>query len=128
MIVNEISLNIEELLKNVLPEKKREAFIKVGTLVQNKAKERCKAQTGTLRNSISYVIDDGQSYSVYRSEGSGMNKKLIEEHTSVNGTTSQVSIGTNVEYAPYHHNNNPFLQSAIDENIDAIKGCFNNLL
>lgn len=98
-VVNEISLNIKEIVDKLLPEQKQAALIKVGTLVQNESKLRCGVKTGILRNSISYVADE-----------------------------NQVSIGTNVEYAPFHHKNNPFLQSGIDENLDKIENCFTELL
>lgn len=123
MVENEIPMNIEDLLNRIMPEQKRKALAKAGTLVQNEAKERCKVDTGILRNSISYVIDDGDSYSIFSSEGTGKNKTLIEQSSSVGGDGSTVTIGTNVEYAHYHHNKNPFLRDAIDQNLDGIREC-----
>ena len=37
-------------------------------------------------------------------------------------------IGSNVEYAPYHHNNNPFLEDALSENYQEILECFKGVL
>lgn len=98
-VVNEISLNIEKVLKELLPEQKNKALNKAGQMVENKAKEKCGVDTSTLRNSITHQA-----------------------------TEDRVDIGTNVEYAPYHHNNNPFLQDALEENLKDVEKCFNDLL
>lgn len=99
MIENEISLNIEKIIKDVLPDAKIKALTKIGVLVQNEAKKRCGVDTGVLRNSINYNVKD-----------------------------SSVEIGSNIEYAPFHHNHNKFLQEAINENIIKINKCFDELL
>ena len=100
--MNEISKNIGRLLNDVLPEKIYEALEKAGQIVENEAKKNCPVDTGALRASINHeVSEDGKS----------------------------VVIGTNVEYAPYvHEQTKPFLQNAVDENIDRIQDCFKGLL
>ena len=99
MIVNEIALNIDEIINKLLPEQKMKALDRAGQIIENEAKTRCGVDTGVLRNSIIHMTDE--------------NKTII---------------GSNVEYAPYHHNKNRFLQEAIDQNMGRIESCFSELL
>lgn len=98
-VVNEISLNIEDVLKNLLPEQIESALDRAGQLVENEAKKKCGVDSGILRASITHQ-----------------------------GEENAVHIGSNVEYGPYHHAKNPFLQEALDENMQEILNCFNSLL
>ena len=98
-VVNEISLNIEDVLKNLLPEQISAALERAGQLVENESKKKCGVDSGILRASITHQVEE-----------------------------NAVHIGSNVEYGPYHHDKNPFLQEAIDENMQEILDCFNNIL
>lgn len=98
-VVNEISLNIEDVLKNLLPEHISEALERAGQLVENESKKKCGVDSGILRASITHQVEENAVY-----------------------------IGSNVEYGPYHHDKNPFLQEAIDENMQEILDCFSNIL
>lgn len=98
-VVNEISLNIDDVLKHLLPEHIEEALERAGQLVENESKKKCGVDSGILRASITHQTEEGA-----------------------------VHIGSNVEYAPYHHARNPFLQETLDENMKEILNCFNDLL
>ncbi len=65
-------------------------------MIDESAKEKCHVRTGILRNSINHEITE-------------TNEKILLE------------IGSVIDYAPYHHDMNPFLQDAVDENLDNIK-------
>ena len=99
MVINEISLNLERVLTQLLPQQKLDALERAGQLVENNAKQKCGVQSGVLRASITHEVE-----------------------------ADKVTIGTNVEYAPYHHLNNEFLQESLDENMDGILNCFTRLL
>lgn len=98
-VINEISLNINDILKHLLPEQIEAALERAGQLVENESKKKCGVDSGILRASITHQAEEGA-----------------------------VHIGSNVEYAPYHHAKNQFLQEALDENMQEILNCFNNLL
>lgn len=98
-VLNEVSLNIDKIVNQLLPQQIEAALDKVGQVVENEAKKKCGVDSGILRASITHK-------------------------TAANA----VVIGSNVEYAPYHHENNQFLQGAIDENMDKIIKCFSELL
>lgn len=100
--MNEVNINLNRLINDILPVKLAEALEKAGQIVENDAKRKSPVDTGTLRASINHeVADDNKS----------------------------VTIGTNVEYAPYvHEKTKPFLQMAMDENLDKIQDCFKGLL
>jgi HK97 gp10 family phage protein len=127
----EVHLNVDEIVNKLLPEALAKGLQKAGQIVENDAKKNCAVSDGVLRASITHVVD-------------------IEE--------SSVSIGTNVEYAPYvefgtgqysedgrktpwiyttadgetyiSHGQKaqPFLQPAVDNNLDKIIEQFENLL
>ncbi len=126
----EVYLN-KELIDKLLPEALIKGLEKSGQLIENEAKRKVAVDDGILRSSITHEVD--------------------EENFSV-------TIGTNVEYAPYvefptgiHAQDGrqtpwtyqdakgewhttegteaqPFLQPAVDENINNIVKQFENLL
>ena len=97
--MNEISLNIENVIKNILPSVIDKGLDKAGYIVENDAKRKVGVDTATLRKSITHDVEEGICY-----------------------------IGSNVEYAPYHHEKNPFLEDSIQENLQEIKNCFEGVL
>lgn len=126
----EFTLN-EELINKLLPEAIIKGLEKAGQLVENEAKKNCSVNDGILKASIINQVDEDNL---------------------------NVSIGTNVEYAPYVHEGtgiynpegrktawiyetadgqtyishgqkaNPFLRDAVDSNLDKIPQLFENLL
>lgn len=97
--MNEISLNLENIINNILPSAIERGLDRAGYIVENSAKVKCGVDTGTLRRSVTHDVEGGTCY-----------------------------IGSNIEYAPYHHNKNPFLEDAIQENLQEIKDCFKGVL
>lgn len=131
MANSEVYLNIQKLIDELLPEALAKGLEKAGQIVENSAKKLVAVDDGILRASISHAVD---------------------------AENSSVSIGTNVEYAPYveygtgiynpegrktpwiyttadgqtyiSHGQKaqPFLQPAVDSNLDKIVEQFENLL
>lgn len=97
--MNEISLNIENIINNILPSAIQQGLDRAGYIVENSAKVKCGVDTGTLRKSITHDVEGGTC-----------------------------CIGSNIEYAPYHHNKNPFLEDSIQENLQEIMDCFKGVL
>ncbi len=129
--MNEVSLNIQKVINELLPEAIKEGLEAVGQFVENESKKNSPVDDGTLRASISHDVEDNTVY-----------------------------IGSNVEYAPYVHQGtgiyatdgggrqtpwtyqdakgkwhttkgqkpNPFLQKAVDQNMDKLVKPFENLL
>lgn len=97
--MNEININIGKLIKNILPEQIEKSLEKASQIVENEAKKKCPVDTGVLRASINHEVDKNEA-----------------------------TIGTNVEYGIYVHEAKPFLQDAIDQNIDEIRNCFKGML
>ena len=97
--MNEISLNLENIINNILPSAIQQGLDRTGYIVENSAKVKCGVDTGTLRRSITHDVEGDTCY-----------------------------IGSNIEYAPYHHTKNPFLEDAIQENMQEIKDCFRGVL
>lgn len=98
-VINTVSLNLEKFIKDKLPQEIKNGLEMSGTYVQNEAKGNCGVDTGTLRNSITHEVED-----------------------------DECTIGSNVEYADYHHTKNPFLQDVADSKMTEIveyfvKGC-----
>jgi len=75
-----------------------EAFEEIGVIAEGYAKSACPVDTGRLRNSISFEADD-----------------------------RKVSVGTNVEYAPYielgtsKHSPQPFIRPSIEDHINQFR-------
>ena len=97
--MNDISINIGKLIEKTLPEAIEKGLERSGQIVENSAKQKCGVATGTLRKSITHEVDE-----------------------------KVCCIGSNVEYAPYHHNNNPFLEDALMENYQEILESFKGVL
>lgn len=86
---------------------REQALIASAIIVEKDAKLNCPVDTGRLRASITYVI---------------------------NNSRGVATVGTNVEYAKpveygtKHWSGKPFLRPALDKNIDKIKRIFANLI
>lgn len=99
--MSEITINLNNFIENILPEKIAQGLEMAGQYVENTAKENITkmgaVDTGTLKNSITHNVEG-----------------------------NIVEIGTNVEYAPFVHSGTskmegrPFLQNAVDEHMTEI--------
>lgn len=114
--------------------KKLEAAIKraltiIGGTAETAAKERCPADTGLLRNSITYALG-GEAPHI--TEYTDKNREQRGRYTGTAPKDDKgeysVYIGTNVQYAPYQElgtvkmpNGNPFIRPAIESNTQAFK-------
>lgn len=78
MAKNDISINLDKLINNKLENRILKTLEAACQLVENKAKENCPVDDGTLRASITHTI-----------------KKEGKKYEGI--------IGTNVDYAPYVH-------------------------
>lgn len=87
-------------VKKALSDAEQRVLAKIGMLGQAEAALRCPIDTGTLRRSITNVVNDGEK---------------------------SVIIGTNVEYAPFvekgtsRQKAQPYLEPAIMQNINKFK-------
>lgn len=103
--MNEVSLNIQKVINELLPQAIKEGLEAVGQFVENESKKNSPVDDGTLRASISHDVEDNTVY-----------------------------IGSNVEYAAYVHQGTfkmegrPFLSDAVDQNMDKLVKPFENLL
>ncbi|KXL53378.1 hypothetical protein CLNEO_13490 [Anaerotignum neopropionicum] len=99
--MSEITVNLNNFIENILPEKITQGLELAGQYVENTAKENITemgaVDTGALKNSITHVVEN-----------------------------NAVEIGTSVEYSPFVHEGTskmegrPFLQNAVDEHMTEI--------
>ncbi|NYB73397.1 HK97 gp10 family phage protein [Sedimentibacter hydroxybenzoicus DSM 7310] len=75
-MAGEVYLNIKEVVDKLLPEALQQGLEAVGQLIENEAKANCPHDDGQLRASITHQVSD---------------------------ELDKVSIGSNLEYAPYIH-------------------------
>lgn len=127
----EVNLNIDEIVDKLLPEALLTGLERAGQLVENEAKKNCPVDDDTLRASITHVVDaDNLSVSIgtnveagiYVHEGTG----IFNPEGRQTPWTYQSADGT--FYTTKGQKPNPFLQSAVDENMDVIVQQFENLL
>lgn len=96
----EVIANLEIFINDILPQKIAQGLEKSAQMIENEAKINCPVDTGHLRASISH---------------------------EVKGT--KAVIGTNVEYGAYvHERTKPFLQQAVDNNLQEIMNSFKGVL
>lgn len=72
----EVFLNIQNVVDKLLPEAIEKGLTEIGKLIKEDATDKCPVDDGQLRASIDFVVDMKES---------------------------SVSIGSNLEYAPYVH-------------------------
>ena len=75
---SELQVNLEQLVSSQLPAALEAAMTKAAMKVEADAKRNCPADTGTLRQSITHVVE-------------------------VEGDSVKGYVGTNLDYAPYVH-------------------------
>ena len=131
MVINEVSLNLSKVIKDILPKKLDLGLTKACMIVENKAKEHCPVDDGTLRASITSEVKNGVGlvgtnveYAPYVHEGTGIYAK--------NGNGRQTPWTYRSADGTYHRTvgqkPKPFLQDALDEEMPNILDCFKELI
>lgn len=130
----EVTLNLKNIADKLLPEALKQGLEAVGQLVENTAKEGVPVDDGQLKASITHqVADDGSKVEI------GTN---VEYAPYVHqGTGLYAKDGDGRKEVPWHYEDakgewhstsgqkpNPFLQQAVDDNMDKLIKPFENLL
>lgn len=126
-----VYLNIQKVIDELLPEALEKGLDAAGQLIENEAKRNAPIDDGTLRASITHKVDASNSsvtigsnieYAPYVHSGTGQynpqGRKTSWKYTTSDGKT----------YISHGQKANPFLQNAIDDNLDKITKKFENLL
>ena len=116
----------------------------VGLQAAGYAVLRVKVDTGLLKNSIAYAVDGnvpitsvGKSHSYKADHPDKSGKIATGEYTTsapASGGQHYVAVGSNAEYAAYHEKGTqktrpqPFLQPAIEDNLNQFKEIFKHYL
>lgn len=96
---NDLVLNLQ-LIANALPDVVNQRLNDAAYVVENAAKDNARVRTGAMRASI--------------------------HHTEP--SSSSVTVGTPIEYAPIEEERTRFFSRAFTENIQEIRNCFTGLL
>lgn len=130
--MNEITINLEKVINELLPETIEKGLEKACQLVENDAKQRCPVDDGTLRASITHKVEDqigvigsNLEYAVYVHEGTGLYAKDGKGRKQVPWIYKDAQGHT---HATKGNRPNPFLQEAVDENMGEIPKCWEGLL
>lgn len=131
MAESEVYLNLQKIIDQLLPEALAKGLEKAGQLVENEAKRNCPTDDGQLKASITHVVNTKEAnvsigtnveHGIYVHEGTGIyhpeGRKTPWKYTTADGET-WTSTGQKAQ---------PFLQDAIDSNMDKIVEQFENLL
>lgn len=110
--------------KLIKPELMKKALIESAIIVQNDAKLSCPVNTGRLRGSISYALDDMPG----KIEGNAKGQDAVTQPTQ----PMKANIGTNVEYGIFveymKSGQFAFLRRALLQNIKNIENKFKKAL
>ena len=131
---NEVSMNIKEIADKLLPEALKQGLEAVGQLIENEAKENCPVDDGQLRASIAHQVSDNLDrviigsnleYAPYVHQGTGIyavngdgRKEVPWSHQGADGEW----------HSTEGQKPQPFLQKAVDDNMDKLLKPFENLL
>lgn len=136
--MNEVSLNIQKLIAETIPNKIIEALNDACQLIENDAVDNCSVDDGLLRASITHdtnsdgnsfvgSIGSNEEYAPYVHEGTGVYAK------DGNGRKNVPWVFLDAEgnfHSTEGQKPNPFLQNAIDKNMDSIlqrfEGCLDD--
>jgi HK97 gp10 family phage protein len=131
MANSEVYLNIKKLCNELLPEALAKGLEKAGQIVENDAKRNCPVDDGQLKASITHIVNTEEAnvsigtnveHGIYVHEGTGIynpeGRKTPWIYTTADGET----------YISHGQEANPFLQSAVDNNLNKIVEQFENLL
>ncbi len=131
MVECEVKLNLDKVIEKLLPEAIAKGLELGSQIVENDAKRNAPVNDGVLRASITHEVDkengiavigSNVEYGMYVHEGTGIYTENGRQ-TPWMYTTADGETYTTVGQKP-----NPFLQDAIDSNIDNILRQFENLL
>ena len=129
--MSEIHLNIKKVVDELLPAALKIGLEAVGQLVENESKLRCPVDDGQLRTSITHQVEDTAVYigtnveyapyvhngtGIYAKDGNG--RKTPWSFEMANGDWITTS----------GQEPRPFLQDAVDQNMDKLVKPFENLL
>ncbi|MEL7646980.1 MAG: HK97-gp10 family putative phage morphogenesis protein [Sedimentibacter sp.] len=130
-MAGEVYLNLQNVIDKLLPEALSKGLEYAGQLIENEAKRKVPVDDGVLRASITHAVDNENSsvsigtsteYAPYVEFGTGLynpeGRKTAWIYTTADGET----------YISHGQKAQPFLQPAIDENLDNIINKFENLL
>lgn len=130
-MAGEVYLNLQNVIDKLLPEAINKGLEYAGQLVENEAKKKCPVDDGVLRANITHAVDEDNSivsigtnteYAPYVEFGTGVynpeGRKTAWTYTTADGET----------YISHGQKAQPFLQPAVDENMDKIVKQFENLL
>jgi HK97 gp10 family phage protein len=131
MANSEVYINLQNVIDKLLPEALAKGLEKAGQLVENDAKRNCPVDDGVLRASITHEVDENNAsvsigtnveYAPYVEYGTGIynpeGRKTAWIYTTPDGET----------YISHGQEAQPFLQPAVDNNMDKIVEQFENLL
>ena len=124
-VTNTIEMNVSALLSSGLQQKISKRLDMAGQLVENEAKRNCPVDAGVLRGSITHVtvgntctIGTNVEYAGYVEKGTGIyaadgngRKEVPWKYQTPNGKW----------HSTYGRKPKPYLQPAIDNNLDKIK-------
>jgi hypothetical protein len=136
--MNDISLNIQRLIANTMPNSIMAALNDACQLIENDAVDNCPVDDGVLRASITHnvkkentsfvgAIGSNEEYAPFAHEGTGIYAK------GGNGRSNVPWVYRDVEgnfHSTKGQQPNPFLQNAIDQNMSNIlrkfEGCLDD--
>ncbi len=130
-MAGEVYINLQNVIDKLLPEALAKGLEKAGQLVENEAKRNCPTDDGQLKASITHVVNTEEAnvsigtnveHGIFVHEGTGIfhpeGRKTAWTYTTADGET----------YISHGQKPQPFLQDAIDSNMDNIVKQFENLL
>lgn len=130
---NEVSINLDRVISQLLPETINLGLELCGQTVENEAKERCPVDDGILRASINHKVNEQDKsvtvgsnieYSLFVHEGTGIYAK--NGNGRMTGWVYEDAKGET--YFTRGQKPNPFLQDAVDNNLDKFPELFERLL
>lgn len=132
---NSLTANIDNFIDNTFPEAILQSLNNACQIIENKAVDNCPVDDGTLRSSITHNVFENNGvfegkigtnveYAPYVHEGTGLYAKSGRGRKNV-PWTYEGSDGK--YYTTKGQKPNPFLQKALDENMDKVlqqfEGC-----
>lgn len=130
-MAGEVYINLQNVIDKLLPEALAKGLEYAGQLVENEAKRKVPVDDGVLRASITHAVDSDKSsvsigsnveYAPYVEYGTGI------YNTEGRKTTWIYTTADGEAYISHGQKAQPFLQPAVDENLDNIVKKFEGLL
>lgn len=124
-VTNTISLNVASFLSSGLQERIEQQLDKAGQIVENDAKRNCPVKNGQLRASITHVttgntcsIGSAVEYAGYVEKGTGL---YAEDGNGRTDVPWRYQSADGKWHSTSGQKPQPYLQPALDNNLDAIK-------